>query len=302
MALPEKTNSGTFLLTGGTGFIGGNLLIRLVRGRSSVVLLKRSSSDLSRIRDVLNSIRIYDVDTTPLEKVFRENSIDTIIHCAAEQRKSATPLSFLETNVRYPLSLLDLARKHAVRCFINTDTILDRGVNAYALSKHHFRDWFRTFADELVCINVALELIYGPRDHESKFVTFVIRELLRGAETIDFTRGEQKRDFIYIDDVIDAFQKILDRRNTLTVGYHPYEVGTGRAVPVRDIAVMIKALTGNTRTKLNFGALPYRDRETMESSIDAFALRELGWEPRHSLERGLEATISAERERMQKSE
>lgn len=289
----------TVLLTGGTGFLGSAILSSLVDKNRKIILLKRSTSDTARVRHLSKNIIVYDIDKDPLDRPFSDHSIDVIIHCAADQgRGQASPRSLLEANVLFPLVLLQMALDYHASCFINTDTALDKQVSAYALSKHQFREWLRTFSNRLVCINASLELFYGPDDHPSKFVTYVVRELLKNAVKIDFTRGEQKRDFIYIDDVRNALLKILDNSASLPKGYYNYEIGTGDAVPIRDIVTIMRELTYNTKTLLNFGALPYRDHEVMESRVDTSAIHKLGWRPVYSLRDGLRATIESERERL----
>lgn len=289
----------TILLTGGTGFLGGHLLNRLVRNGHSVILLKRSFSDTRRLDSFRNNLIFYDIDTTPLEQPFQENSISSIIHCAAEQAKKDTdPERFLKANVLFPVALLQLGRKYQIQTFINTDTILNRKVNAYALSKHQFREWFKTYADCMTCINISPELIYGPDDRKTSFVSFIVREFLRDAESIDLTPGEQKRDFVYIDDVVDVFILLLEHSMLLKSGYYDYQIGTNNALTIKEIVNLIKSLTGNNRTRLNFGSLQYREHELMESRIDNSGLYELGWIPKYSLEDGLRATIEAERTRM----
>jgi predicted glycosyltransferase involved in capsule biosynthesis len=75
-----------------------------------------------------------------------------------------------------PLQLLELGKKTRVNCFINTDTILDKRVSYYSLSKNQFREWLELYAKEMICLNVALEHFYGPYDDNTKFVSIYHRE------------------------------------------------------------------------------------------------------------------------------
>lgn len=287
----------TIILTGGTGYLGSRLLRKLVDERKDVILLKRSTSDMKRIQGLLSRISVYDIDRDPIEPVFKEHVVDCIIHCAAEQgRGSYDPGILVESNIRLPLRLLHLGWEHNVTCFINADTILDKNINAYALSKHQFREWLRSYSSRMTCLNIAMELFYGPGDQPEKFVTSVIRELLKNAEEIELTAGEQKRDFVYIDDVVDAFIKVIEHSRSLGRGYWHYAVGTGRTRSVRDIVTMIKTLSGNTRTVLKFGARPYREHEVMDSPVDISELAKIGWQPRVTLRDGLQLTVQAEQD------
>ena len=75
-----------------------------------------------------------------------------------------------------------------------------------------------------------------------------------------------------------------------------YEIGTAHTVKIRDIVILIKKLAKNSHTYLNFGALPYRKNEVMESYADIYEIQKLGWESAFSLEEGLKKTIDLEME------
>jgi len=292
-AAPEPPR---ILLTGATGFLGSHLLRRLLADGYPVAVLKRSFSNCEKIRDCLDRVRGYDVDRVPLESIVAENQFQVILHCATNYgRREEDPLAIMESNLILPLKLLELGRKKGVPIFINTDTLLDKRVNAYSLSKRQFKDWLAHYARDMVCINVALEHFYGPLDDGSKFVSFIIRNILAGTERIALTEGRQKRDFIFIADVVEAFLMILRDAPGRTPGFYPFEIGTGSLIEIRELVTLIKTLAGNTITRLDFGALPYRENEIMEARVDERKIRALGWSPRVELREGLMRTLEAER-------
>lgn len=289
----------TFLLTGATGFLGSNLLRALLRQNARVIALKRTQSDTWRVSDVAGACTWYDLDQVPVEEIVAGNAIDVIVHCATDYgRRAVQPTEVIAANLTLPLRLLQAAAGGHVRAFVNTDTVLDKRVSYYSLSKRHFADWMTFFAEQFVCVNVALEHFYGPLDDRSKFVTRIVCDVLQETAAIDLTPGLQKRDFIYIDDVVAAFERIFEFAMQTRSGYHHFEVGTNVAVPIRDFVAMVKRLTGNTATELRFGALPYRENEVMESHVDTSRLRGLGWAPQTALEEGLRRTIAVERSRL----
>ncbi len=115
------------LLTGGTGYLGSKILHQLVARNYPVILLKRSFSNTDRIKELIPKIVVYDIDRVPLETIFCENSVDVIVHCATDYgREKTNPLHVVETNLIFPLALLESGKQHNIECFINTDTILDR--------------------------------------------------------------------------------------------------------------------------------------------------------------------------------
>ena len=287
----------TILLTGGTGFLGSNLLKHLVEKNYNVILLKRSFSNIFRIREYQNKISSYDSDLVSLETIFSENNIDKIVHCATNYgRRDNEPLQIIEANLLLPLRLLELGKNHQTRCFINTDTILDKRINYYSLSKKQFKEWLSAYNKDLICINVALEQFYGPGDDETKFVTHIVHNLLNNIDQIDLTKGEQKRDFIYIDDTVDAFIKIIEEFNNQNNGFYEFEIGSNNPVSIRDFVELTKKLTHNTNTKLNFGAIPYRENEVMNCNANTSEISKLGWKPKNELIDGLKKMIDIEKE------
>lgn len=289
----------TILLTGGNGFLGSNLLRRLVARGFNVLATVRVSSDLSRIADIKDKVRLVYIERTDFADLFRKEKIDAVVHCATNYgRKVTSPLSILEANLLLPLRLLQIGSENGLRCFVNTDTILDKGISHYSLSKAQFKEWLKLYSDRMTCVNVAFEHFYGPGDDNSKFSTWIIQSLLKGASEIDLTLGEQRRDFIYIDDTAEALLSVISHDMLREKGFVSYEVGTGSTVSIREFVALIKTLTGNSVTRLNFGALSYREKEVMESSPDLAAIKALGWEAKMPLKDGLAMTIKLEKERL----
>ncbi|MFH1968375.1 MAG: NAD(P)-dependent oxidoreductase [bacterium] len=224
-----------------------------------------------------------------------ENQIDLILHCATDYgRKNVSPLQVIEANLILPIKLLELGKNYGVECFINTDTILDKRINYYSLSKKQFKDWLFVYKNDLTCINVALEHFYRPFDDKTKFVSYVTDSLINQVEKIDLTKGEQKRDFIFIDDVVSAFLKIIDYSNGLEKEFFEFEIGSDKMVAIKELVLTIKEIIGNTKTVLNFGALPYRENEVMEGLADVTEIKKLGWSARYSLYDGLKKMIDQE--------
>lgn len=288
--------SKTILLTGGTGFLGSYLAKRLVYEGFDVIIIKRSTSKLSPLESIINQVRFYDLDSIDIEKIFQENVIDIIIHCATNYGRFAVPpTDIIQANLFLPLTILQIAENYPVKTFINTDTILDKRVSYYSLSKKHFLDWLYLFSQKMVCISAALEHFYGPFDDRSKFVSKIILDLLHEVDFIDLTLGEQKRDFIYIDDVVEAFMTLVNFSFDVPNNLYRYEIGTGKNIEIREFVQTVKTMTGNKVTRLNFGMLPYRENEIMESHVDISMLSRLGWRPQISLVEGLRYTIEQER-------
>ncbi len=294
------------LLTGATGFLGSHLLrARLAEG-NAVVVLKRSTSSLARIADLVDRVTTHDVDRTDVRTVFRAHpEARGVVHVATTYGRDQRASEVVETNVLFPLRLLEELARAGGGTFVNTDTSFSKHSDryghgrGYTASKRQFRDWAKLAAEAggVDFLHLRLEHPYGPDDGDAKFVTSMIRQCLANVPEIDLTPGEQRRDFVHVDDVVTAYLTLLRTVPPPRARFAEFEVGTGTTRSIRDCAQTIQRLTGAT-TRLNFGALPYRDEEFMHSQADTAALRALGWEPQLDLEAGLAATIHAERERL----
>jgi nucleoside-diphosphate-sugar epimerase len=286
----------TILLTGGTGYLGSTILRRLADEGHRVILLKRSFSNTDRIKKYIKKITVYDIDLVPLETIFNENTIDVIIHCATDYgRSDANPLPVVETNFLFPLKLLELGKKYHINCFINTDTILDKRIDSYSLSKKQFMEWLFVYRQNFGCVNVALEHFYGPGDNPTRFVTYIVHSLLENVDRIDLTKGEQRRDFIYIDDVVDAFIKIVNSSDAFLRDFYEFELGTNHALSIREFVELAKKISGNTKTALIFGAIPYRENEIMNHKADITEISRLGWKCTISPAEGLKKMFESEK-------
>ena len=282
------------LLTGATGFIGSHICRALVKDGHDVVILKRSFSDCSRLAG-LSGYRAYDIDRLGYSEIYaKEGRVDCIIHTAIYYGEDKFLISF-ETDVVYPLTILDTFLKPG-GLFLNTTTFfLDLPsvypyMVYYRLAKQTLFQWLSVVSSkkDVHVVHMKLFHVYGPGDSSKKFAGWIMAQLANDAPVMDLTAGEQERDFIYVEDVADAYRHILQvpekiKRSCLTI-----DVATGRPSSVKDFVTIAKSAFG-ARTKLNFGVLPYRPGEMMKCQGDPSILRALGWTPQFDLKRGLAA-------------
>jgi len=286
----------TILLTGATGFLGSHLLEALLNKGHKVIVLKRSTSDCWRISHLLDQVVSYDVDLKPLELPFEQQPIDTVIHTACHYGRNGSDLNeIVETNLMFGLRLLDLSLVYNTGTFINTDTLLNKNLNVYSLSKGQFVEWLKQSSNNIRVINLKLEHMYGGKDDIAKLAPWVLSQLKADQSEIKLTKGEQSRDFIYIDDVVHAYLTILERVQDLA-DYNEFDVGTGDLITVRHFIEELKKAYevefGITTTKLNFGIIPYREGEMMAVELNNQPLIDLGWSVKSRLHDGLKKVIS----------
>jgi nucleoside-diphosphate-sugar epimerase len=284
------------LLTGATGFLGSHLLESFVSKGIEVTILKRSFSNSWRINHIINKIKCYDIDKISLDEVFESERPDTVIHTACLYGKNNESFSdILNTNLFFSVELLRASINSQVSTFINTDTFLPREVNYYSLSKAQFREWLILKSDEIKVINIKLEYIYGPNDDENKFIPWLINKMLKSEERILLTKGMQKRNFIYITDVVDVFDVIMEKASRLK-HCNSFDVGTNDFNTVKDLVLQISnklqsRFNKSIVNRLDFGALNYRNGEVMIPQLDNRALLNLGWSPKIGINEGIDLIL-----------
>jgi nucleoside-diphosphate-sugar epimerase len=288
------------LLTGASGFLGSALARHLSSAGYQVALLLRPTSQLSRLTGLENDFWIgrceSDID---VDLFVKQVQPEVVIHTACSYgRRGETIVQIADANIRFGLLILQsLANTGRSFTFINTGTVLPPDVSTYALSKHQFIHWGRIAAAQSAgrwrFVNVLLQHMYGPGDDPSKFTTHVIHACLRNEPELKLTQGMQKRDFIYVDDVVSAYSTLLDHCEQLN-DMLDVEVGSGVAPTIKEFVETVHRLTGSGTT-LNFGALAYRTTEAMHCQADINDLSRFGWRPKYDLCTGLQKTIEKER-------
>jgi CDP-paratose synthetase len=285
------------LITGVTGFIGSRMAIKLIKDGHIVFGLLRKTSNIQRLAGFENAITFIYIEEDNINNVISENSdIRVIIHAATDfGRDDKLTTSVYWSNLHLPMLLLDLALKYKIQKFINLDTFFNNDKSnydylvAYSLSKRNFQEWGKLISEKLPInfINLRLFHVFGPNDGENKFVTNLIRNCIAGQE-IDLTSGIQERDFIFIDDVINAINLFLTIE--LNSGYHSYDVGSGIGTSIKDFAINVNKICGG-KSNLNFGNLPTRSGELDTHLACIKGLKDLGWFPKTDLQSGLLLTV-----------
>lgn len=297
------------LVTGAGGFIGSHLVRALLAQGAKVVGLVRPGSDCWRLKEMVDRIELIRVELgIGSLKALSIGPIDAIYHLAAGGLNPAAEnaSAVCQTNIIGTIDLLNFAvQKKAGRfiycgsCFEYaagkniSEEQLPAPATEYAASKsagwllaHSFAKCYR-----FPVVTLRPFTVYGPYESSFRLVPYTIVRLLRGLD-LDLTAGKQARDFIYIEDVVDAFL----RAGECEIADETFNISTGSATTVETMAVTIARLMG-VQPKINAGVLPYRESEIWEQSGNPQKAKEkLGWTPRHSLEEGLTKSIGWFRE------
>jgi nucleoside-diphosphate-sugar epimerase len=265
------------LITGRNGYLGSRLAESLSQSGHKVLTLTRAERELPDL-------------------VSRLPGVDGVIHTACcYGRRGESDAEVFAANVDGPMRLLKMLPGGAF--FLNTDTVLPPALNSYAASKALFRQAGAAFARvrNIRWLNVRLAHFFGPGEGMDKFVTRTVRACLDGAE-LKLTRGEQRREFIFIDDVVRAFDFVLRFTPESWTADDVY-AGSGNPIRIRDLAEQIHRLSGSLG-RLRFGAVPLRKGEPIEfERPDVEPLERFGWYATVELQNGLEQVVQFEQTR-----
>lgn len=293
------------LLTGVTGFLGSHLAKALIKSGHHVIGLKRQKSSLCRLTEISDRITYIDIENGIGSILNGNHDISIIIHAATaygDIYESASDV--VAANIVMPLQLLEWATANGACTFINADTFFRKAskdysyFSCYIASKSFFSQVGSQLADakKATFCNMRIEHMYGTGDGRKKFTSSIIKQLMDDVPEIKLTLGNQERDFVFIDDVVNAFLHVVSAVESKSVeGVKTYEVGSGEAIKIRDFVTLAHQITGS-KSKLIFGGLPYRKNEIMQSAANLNRLQALGWHPQVKIKTGIEAIVKALRQ------
>jgi nucleoside-diphosphate-sugar epimerase len=297
------------LVTGAGGFIGSHLVKRLLDEGAQVHILLKKNESSWRIKDRLDRLVIWEsdiTDLTSLQSILPRTNPQIIFHLAAlvdvsQSWERVVPMT--NTNVAGTINLLTVLKHSSFEAFIHTSSSEEYGdapspikeeqrespISPYSFSKvastFFCQMAARTF--DLPITTVRLFPTYGPFQESSMFIPSAIKTLLLG-EVFTMSPGEQRREFTYVDDIVEAYLKVAACSQAHG---EIFNVGSGIPHTLKDVIGMIKKIIGGERV-VEFGALPYRKGEGMECFCDNQKVKQLtGWSPRVSLEEGLRLTV-----------
>ena len=288
-------SSTNILVTGATGFLGSHLVPKLLDKGYPVTILKRSFSDTSRMEAVMARIKYYDIDKAGLEEVFEKNKTDVIIHLATDYGKkgASSAAEVIKSNINFPAELLELGIRYGCKVFINAHTSTNSEYTLYSASKNAFVEIARFFSanHQIRFVNMVIEYMYGEGDDNTKFIPFAIENILNN-KILRATGGKQRRDLIYVGDVVNAYLNLLDKLGAIKEDFTEFNIGTGKATSLKECLNIVEKITGQD-ARAEWGALPYRRKEIFYSLADISRAQDfLNWNPEISLEEGLSRTIN----------
>lgn len=287
----EKKQIKKIFITGATGHLGSYITKSLCEQGFEITIAIRNSSAFDKIEEIKNYVNSINIEEENWQSQLKKWGPDVVLHLATNYGRNKEPLdTLINSNLHFPIRILQCCLEMENKpVFINTDTSLKRDISPYALSKHQFLQWLKFFNKEMKIVNVVLENFYGIKD--GQFVHKMTEQLKNDVDKIDFTLGIQRRDFVHYTDVIKAYEIILNKLNSLNDQFTNIEIGSGQSYSIKEVIEVISNLTGNKTTKLNWGALSFRENEVMDSNAKISKICSLGWVPKIDLVTGIKHLI-----------
>jgi nucleoside-diphosphate-sugar epimerase len=301
------------IVTGGAGFIGANLVDRLVDDGAEVLVVDDlSRGKLERLTEARSAghvqIHQLDIRDATLTEVAARFRPDVVFHLAAQidvRRSVVEPVADASVNVTGTVNVLAATVAAGARQLVfassggaifgeakklpTPEKAPRHPMAPYGVSKLVADSYLRYYHDAagLNYASLGFSNVYGPRQDphgEAGVVAIFCRKLLDGERPMIFGDGSQRRDYVYVEDVTDA----CIRAASYTGGKY-LNIGTGIETSVLDLFSMLRDLTGSDVEPIYAAAPP---GEVARSALDATAAQKaIGWQPWTRLGDGLQATV-----------
>jgi UDP-glucuronate 4-epimerase len=303
----------TTLVTGAAGFIGFNLCKKLLENGNRVIGLDNLNPyyDVSLKKARLERLKPHeeflfnkaDIEDLPkLKKIFRDQPIDRICNLAAQagvRYSLIDPFSYQKSNLEGFLNLLEMAREHRVSNFVyassssvygkndtypfSTEDRVDTPVSLYGATKkanelmaHAYSHLF-----DIPCTGLRFFTVYGPWGRPDMALFLFTEAILKNKPIKVYNHGRMKRDFTYIDDIVDGTIAALDR----PFPYEVFNLGNSNVIGLLDFIRVIEEGLGKKAKK---EMLPMQPGDVPETSADIQKSRDmLGFNPKTSIKEGV---------------
>jgi len=296
------------LVTGGVGFMGFHLVDKLIKEGHSVVVIDNLSTGKKENLNPKAKFYKIDICNPKISEIFKKEKPQIVFHYAAQidARKSVEePVFDAEVNIIGSLNVLKNCRKYKIKKIIfassggeiygdakeipTPETYVPFPISPYGVGKlaveGYLNSYFKMF--KIPFASLRYGNVYGPRQNpygEAGVVAIFTKKMLKNEQPLIHGDGKQTKDYIFIDDAIDA--TILSFKKDF-IGV--LNIGTEKETSVLEILYKLKELT-HSQVKEKHVSLPLCSFKRGCLSIKK-AKRELGWQPRYSLEKGLRKTV-----------
>ncbi len=301
------------LVTGGAGFIGSSLCDKLIERGDDVINLDNFNNyydpkiKWQNIQNVIHSpnykLYVGDVrDPKILSQIFEVEKPEVVVHLAAMagvRNSLKDPLDYVDVDVKGTVNLLEFSRKYGIEKFVfgssssvygkNTkvpfkeDDPLEGQVSPYAASKRAGEIYCQTYSEmynmKISCLRFFT--VYGPRQRPEEAIHLFTKRISEGKPIPVFGDGTSKRDYTYIDDVVDGIIKAIDTDYEFEI----FNIGNSETITLENL---IKLLENTIGQKAVIDRKPFQLGDVQITYADiSKAKKILGYEPKIKIEEGV---------------
>jgi len=286
------------LVTGGTGYIGSDLVNKLMSNSNmEIALVVR---DLQSATKMFGNRVVYIAYTDLVEFTDRVTkfSPEIVVHLAAYSTSSDEPkdiTKLIESNIIFTSNLLIALSNCNLKLFINTGSFSEYHNDNNQISPTYFYSATKTSARYIIeyyakknafkFINAILFTVYGKKNSSKKIIDYVI-DSLDSKVAVQMSDGQQILDFIHIDDVVNFYYNLIVDFENIQASRIDYDVGTGKCLSIRELVKTLEVLT-DKKANISWGANKSRKLDTIKACADISMLDELKYKANISLDEGL---------------
>lgn len=314
------------LVTGAAGFIGYHLSNRLLGEGHKVigidnlndyydVFLKKSRLNLLKEHSNFNFYKSDLINMTDLEEIFKQNNIDIVVNLAAQagvRYSLENPKTYIDSNIVGFGNLLESCRKHNIShlMYASSSSVygsnkkipfsihdnVDHPVSLYAATKKANELMAHTYSHlyNIPTTGLRFFTVYGPWGRPDMAYFSFTKNILEGNPIKVFNNGNMKRDFTYVDDIIEGVIRLLNkvpsrRSEDFKAPYKIYNIGNNQPVKLLKFINILEDLT-EKKAKMEFLPMQPGDVESTYADISEL-VNDIDFSPNTSLEEGLKKFI-----------
>ena len=285
------------VITGHNGFLGSNLLLKLISEKYDITGISKTIKKNNLIKQIKrNILDIKESDIAKNSCIIHLAAITNVAYC------EKYPEECYKVNAIATQKILEIARKkNCSLIYPSTSHVYaiphklpikeahpTNATSVYSESKISGEKLCETYSKSYGLNISVLRLFstYGPKNSEYKVESRIITQLLSN-RSIKIGNLFPKRDFIYIDDVIRAFQIVMKNLK----GFNTYNVGSERSYSIQEICNILKKLSGK-KNPIIVDKKKLRKNDIKNVVSDCSKIKKLGWKPKISINKGLELTLN----------
>ena len=285
------------IITGHNGFLGSNLLLKLISEKYDITGISKTIKKNNSIKQIKrNILNIKDSDIAKNSCIIHLAAITDVVYC------EKYPEECYKVNVMATQKILEIARKKNCSLIYPSTSHVYGIPRKLPIKETHPTNASSVYSEskisgEKLCemysksygLNISVLRLfstYGPKNSEYKVESRIITQLLSN-RSIKIGNLSPKRDFIYIDDVIRAFQIVIKNLK----GFNIYNVGLERSYSIQEICNILKKLSGK-KISIVTDKTKLRKNDIKNVVSDCSKIKKLGWKPKISINEGLELTLN----------